>query len=182
MFVKLSQGKVKIDRELEARLYRGTWEQTSRRWATPSTRPLTSRDRGTPAGTTHHLGDGLLDRLRALRRLAMGRPSLDQPREPGPVDPRHRGRPAGARAGQGPDAGRPASATPWCSVCGSTPASTPPRSRARFATDLPSAVDGLFRDLAAEGLLETAGPIVRLTGEGRMRADAVGVAILERFD
>jgi oxygen-independent coproporphyrinogen-3 oxidase len=53
---------------------------------------------------------------------------------------------------------------------------------ARFATDLPPAVAELFRDLVDEGLMETAGSTVRLTGEGRMRADAVGVAILERFD
>jgi hypothetical protein len=30
--------------------------------------------------------------------------------------------------------------------------------------------------------METAGSTVRLTGEGRMRADAVGVAILDLFD
>ena len=47
---------------------------------------------------------------------------------------------------------------------------------------MPPAVAELFRDLADEGLMETAGSTVRLTGEGRMRADAVGVAILERFD
>jgi len=53
---------------------------------------------------------------------------------------------------------------------------------ARFATDLPPAVDRLFRDLIDEGLMEAAATTIRLTGEGRMRADAVGVAILERFD
>lgn len=52
----------------------------------------------------------------------------------------------------------------------------------RFATPLPARVAGLFQDLITEGLMETSGDGVRLTGEGRMRADAVGVAILERFD
>jgi oxygen-independent coproporphyrinogen-3 oxidase len=53
---------------------------------------------------------------------------------------------------------------------------------ARFATPLPPRVSGLLDDLVAEGLMERAGASVRLTGEGRMRADAVGVAILDRFD
>ena len=52
----------------------------------------------------------------------------------------------------------------------------------RFATPLPAQVDGLFADLIAEGLMEADGETVRLTGEGRLRADAVGVAILECFD
>ena len=30
--------------------------------------------------------------------------------------------------------------------------------------------------------MELAGPNFRLTGEGRMRADAVGVVVLEKFD
>jgi oxygen-independent coproporphyrinogen-3 oxidase len=53
---------------------------------------------------------------------------------------------------------------------------------ARFDAELPLRVESLFVDLADEGLLEFAGSRVRLTGEGRMRADAVGVAVLERFD
>jgi oxygen-independent coproporphyrinogen-3 oxidase len=52
----------------------------------------------------------------------------------------------------------------------------------RFATPLPPRVTHLFASLHEEGLMETAGPRVRLTDEGRMRADAVGVAIIERFD
>ena len=52
----------------------------------------------------------------------------------------------------------------------------------RFATPLPGRVTHLFESLPEEGLMETVGTHVRLTGEGRMRADAVGVAIIERFD
>jgi oxygen-independent coproporphyrinogen-3 oxidase len=52
----------------------------------------------------------------------------------------------------------------------------------RFATPLPLRVTHLFEALIEEGLMESVGPVVRLTGEGRMRADAVGVSILERFD
>jgi len=40
----------------------------------------------------------------------------------------------------------------------------------------------LFADLVEEGLMEIAETHFRLTGEGRMRADAVGVAVLEKFD
>jgi hypothetical protein len=43
-------------------------------------------------------------------------------------------------------------------------------------------VPRLFTNLIAEGLMENSGPDFRLTGEGRMRADAVGVAVLEQFD
>jgi oxygen-independent coproporphyrinogen-3 oxidase len=53
---------------------------------------------------------------------------------------------------------------------------------ARFATPLPARVTHLFEALVEEGLMEAVGSQVRLTGEGRMRADAVGVSIIERFD
>ena len=52
----------------------------------------------------------------------------------------------------------------------------------RFNAPLPQGVRKLFADLVEEGLMELAGPNFRLTGEGRMRADAVGVAVLEQFD
>jgi oxygen-independent coproporphyrinogen-3 oxidase len=53
---------------------------------------------------------------------------------------------------------------------------------ARFTTPLPQGVRDLFADLVEEGLMELAGTRFRLTGEGRLRADAVGVAVLEKFD
>jgi oxygen-independent coproporphyrinogen-3 oxidase len=52
----------------------------------------------------------------------------------------------------------------------------------RFGAVLPVGVPRLFTNLIAEGLMENSGPDFRLTGEGRMRADAVGVAVLEQFD
>jgi oxygen-independent coproporphyrinogen-3 oxidase len=52
----------------------------------------------------------------------------------------------------------------------------------RFGTELPAGVHRLFANLITEGLMENIGSTYHLTGEGRMRADAVGVAVLEQFD
>jgi oxygen-independent coproporphyrinogen-3 oxidase len=53
---------------------------------------------------------------------------------------------------------------------------------ARFRAELPPGVSRLFSHLIEEGLMEADGDSFRLTGEGRMRADAVGVAVLDQFD
>jgi hypothetical protein len=47
---------------------------------------------------------------------------------------------------------------------------------------VPQGVRDLFADLVEENLMELAGTRFRLNGEGRLRADAVGVAVLEKFD
>ena len=52
----------------------------------------------------------------------------------------------------------------------------------RFETPVPQGVRDLFADLVEENLMELAGTRFRLNGEGRLRADAVGVAVLEKFD
>jgi oxygen-independent coproporphyrinogen-3 oxidase len=51
----------------------------------------------------------------------------------------------------------------------------------RFGTELPAGVSALFADLVEEGLMELSGDRFRLTDEGRLRADAAGVAVLEKF-
>jgi oxygen-independent coproporphyrinogen-3 oxidase len=53
---------------------------------------------------------------------------------------------------------------------------------ARFPEFNLSALDPLWRDLAAEGLLEQSDSILRLTRSGRLLADRVGVAILEAVE
>ena len=52
----------------------------------------------------------------------------------------------------------------------------------RFETPLPQGIRELFADLIEEEIMELAGTRFRLNGEGRLRADAVGVAVLEKFD
>ena len=52
----------------------------------------------------------------------------------------------------------------------------------RFQTELPKSISILFADLVEEGLMELRGEFFKLTGEGRLRADAIGVAVLEKFD
>jgi coproporphyrinogen III oxidase-like Fe-S oxidoreductase len=51
----------------------------------------------------------------------------------------------------------------------------------RFGAELPAGVTTLFADMVEEGLMELAGDRFRLTAEGRLRADAAGVAVLEKF-
>ncbi|NBX34014.1 hypothetical protein EBR16_01405 [bacterium] len=181
MFVKLSQGKVKLDRELEARLYRGTWEQLeahgyaqyeTSNFARPGhacRHNLITWEMGAwlgfgPSAASQWGGrrwsnPANLDQW--IQGVEAGRPVLEQIKELTPADLLCDALVFGLRLNAGVD---------------------PAALAARFATPLPARVTGLFPDLVAEGLMEVAGPNVRLTGEGRMRADAVGVAILELFD
>ena len=181
MFVKLSQGKVKIDRELEARLYRGTWEQLealgfaqyeTSNFAQPGhacRHNLITWEMGSwigygPSaasqwGARRWTNPANLDQW--IQGIEAGQPVHEQVKDLTPADLLSDALVFGLRLNAGVD---------------------PAALAARFATDLPPAVDRLFRDLIGEGLMETIGSSVRLTGEGRMRADAVGVAILERFD
>ncbi len=181
MFVKLSQGKVKIDRELEARLYRGTWEQLeaagyaqyeTSNFARPGhacRHNLITWEMGSwigygPSASSQWEGrrwtnPANLDQW--TQGVAAGRPVREQVKELSAPDLLCDALVFGLRLNAGVD---------------------PAALAARFATPLPAGITRLFADLAAEGLMEADGPKVRLTGEGRMRADAVGVAVLERFD
>ena len=181
MFVKLSQGKVKIDRELEARLYRQTWEQLeangyaqyeTSNFARPGhacRHNLITWEMGAwigygPSsasqwGQRRWTNPANLDQW--IQGIEAGAPVLEQVKDLSATDLLCDALVFGLRLNAGVD---------------------PAALAKRFATPLPTRVTHLFESLHEEGLMETAGAHVRLTGEGRMRADAVGVAIIERFD
>jgi oxygen-independent coproporphyrinogen-3 oxidase len=181
MFVKLSQGKVKIDRELEARLYRQTWEQLE---ANGYAQYETSNFARTGHACRHNLitwemgswigygpsaasqwgqrrwtNPANLDQW--IKGIEAGTPVLEQVKDLSAADLLCDALVFGLRLNAGVN---------------------PAALAARFATPLPARVTHLFEALIEEGLMEAAGSQVRLTAEGRMRADAVGVSILERFD
>ena len=181
MFVKLSQGKVKIDRELEAHLYRRTWEtledngyaqyETSNfaqaghacrhnliTWEMgswigygPSAASQWGHVRWTNPANLDHWVKG----------IEAGQPVREQAKALSARDLLCDALVFGLRLNEGVD---------------------PFALAGRFDTSLPQGVRDLFADLVEEGLMELAGTNFRLTGEGRMRADAVGVAVLEKFD
>ncbi len=181
MFVKLSQGKVKIDRELEARLYRQTWEQLeangyaqyeTSNFARPGhacRHNLITWEMGSwigygPSaasqwGQRRWTNPANLDQW--IKGIEAGTPVLEQVKDLSAADLLCDALVFGLRLNEGV---------------------SPAALAARFATPLPARVTHLFEALIEEGLMEAAGSQVRLTGEGRMRADAVGVSILERFD
>mgnify|MGYP000906714020 FL=1 len=181
MFVKLSQGKVKIDRELEARLYRQTWEQLeangyaqyeTSNFARPGhacRHNLITWEMGSwigygPSaasqwGQRRWTNPANLDQW--IQGIEAGTPVLEQVKDLSAADLLCDALVFGLRLNAGVN---------------------PAALAARFATPLPARVTHLFEALVEEGLMEAAGTQVRLTGEGRMRADAVGVSILERFD
>ena len=181
MFVKLSQGKVKIDRELEARLYRQTWEQLE---ANGYAQYETSNFARAGHACRHNLitwemgswigygpsaasqwgqrrwtNPANLDQW--IKGIEAGTPVLDQVKDLSAADLLCDALVFGLRLNAGVN---------------------PAALAARFATPLPARVTNLFEALVEEGLMEAAGSQVRLTAEGRMRADAVGVSIIERFD
>jgi oxygen-independent coproporphyrinogen-3 oxidase len=181
MFVKLSQGKVKIDRELEAFLYRRTWEtleengyaqyETSNfaRAGHACRHNLITWEMGAWIGYGPSASSQWDSRRwtnpanleQWIKGVEAGRPVLEQVKDLSPADLLSDALVFGLRLNAGVDAFALA---------------------ARFDTPLPQGVRALFADLVEEGLMELAGTRFRLTGEGRLRADAVGVAVLEQFD
>lgn len=181
MFVKLSQGKVKIDRELEARLYRQTWEQLeangyaqyeTSNFARPGhacRHNLITWEMGSwigygPSaasqwGQRRWTNPANLDQW--IKGIEAGTPVLEQVKDLSAADLLCDALVFGLRLNAGVN---------------------PAALATRFATPLPARVTHLFEALVEEGLMEATGSQVRLTGEGRLRADAVGVSIIERFD
>ena len=181
MFVKLSQGKVKIDRELEAFLYRRTWEtlaengyaqyETSNfaRSGHACRHNLITWEMGSwigygPSaasqwGHVRWTNPANLDQW--VKGIEAGQPVREQAKALSARDLLCDALVFGLRLNEGVD---------------------PFALAERFETPLPQGVRDLFADLVEEDLMELAGTRFRLNGEGRMRADAVGVAVLEKFD
>jgi oxygen-independent coproporphyrinogen-3 oxidase len=181
MFVKLSQGKVKIDRELEAFLYRRTWEtleaggyaqyETSN-FARPGhacRHNLITWEMGSwigygPSaasqwGHVRWTNPANLDQW--VKGIEAGQPVREQAKALSARDLLCDALVFGLRLNEGVD---------------------PFALAERFETPLPQGVRELFADLIEEEIMELAGTRFRLNGEGRLRADAVGVAVLEKFD
>lgn len=181
MFVKLSQGKVKLDRELEAFLYRRTWE--------------TLEDHGYGQYETsnfarpghacrHNLITWEMGSWIGYGPSAASQWGCVRWTNPANLDQWAKGVEAGAPVREQAKALSPRDLLCDALIFGlRLNAGVDPFALAeRFEAPLPQGVRDLFADLVEEGLMELAGPNFRLTGEGRLRADAVGVAVLERFD
>ena len=181
MFVKLSQGKVKIDRELEAFLYRRTWEtleaggyaqyETSN-FARPGhacRHNLITWEMGSwigygPSASSQwgHMrwtNPANLDQW--VKGIEAGQPVREQAKALSSRDLLCDALVFGLRLNEGVDLFALAE---------------------RFETPVPQGVRDLFADLVEENLMELAGTRFRLNAEGRLRADAVGVAVLGKFD
>ena len=181
MFVKLSQGKVKIDRELEAFLYRRTWETLAENgYAQYETsnfaqaghacrHNLITWEMGSwigygPSaasqwGHVRWTNPANLDQW--VKGIEAGQPVREQAKALSARDLLCDALVFGLRLNEGVD---------------------PFALAERFETPLPQGVRELFADLIEEEIMELAGTRFRLNGEGRLRADAVGVAVLDKFD
>ena len=181
MFVKLSQGKVKIDRELEAFLYRLTWETLAENgYAQYETsnfaqaghacrHNLITWEMGSwigygPSaasqwGHVRWTNPANLDQW--VKGIETGQPVREQAKALSARDLLCDALVFGLRLNEGVD---------------------PFALAERFETPLPQGIRELFADLIEEEIMELAGTRFRLNGEGRLRADAVGVAVLEKFD
>jgi oxygen-independent coproporphyrinogen-3 oxidase len=180
MFVKLSKGKVKIDHELEARLYRRTWEILSdagyeqyeiSNFARPGYACQHNLDTWDmqewigygPSASSQFAGrrqTNVHDLEQWLKGVESGKLATEQITE----------------------------LTPELLLCDAlvfglrTNLGVKPFALAqRFATSLPTKLTTFAKDLAEEGLATWDNTTLTLTNEGRLRADAVGVKILQLF-
>lgn len=181
MYVKMSQGKVKIDKDLEANLYRKTWEHLEAQgyaqyeisnFAKPGhtcRHNLITWEMGDwvgygPSASSQWKGQRWTNPANLegwMQGIEAGQPVREQTKVLTPADLLCDALVFGLRLNAGVD---------------------PFALAERFATPLPGRVRALFADLVEEGLMELVEAQFRLTGEGRMRADAVGVAVLAKFD
>ena len=181
MYVKMSQGKVKIDKDLEAYLYQKTWENLEAQgyaqyeisnFAKPDhacRHNLITWEMGDwvgygPSASSQWKGRRWTNPANLegwMKGIETGRPVREQTKDLTSSDLLCDALVFGLRLNAG--------VNPFALA-------------ERFATPLPAGIRILFADLVEEGLMELVDMHFRLTGEGRMRADAVGVAVLEQFD
>lgn len=181
MFVKLSQGKVKIDKDLESFLYRKTWEKLeSEGYAQYEISNFAKPGHECQHNLiTWYMGDWLGYGPSAssqwnnqrwtnpanlegwLKGIENKQPVREQTKGLKSEDLLADSLIFGLRLNSG--------ISPFALA-------------QRFQTELPKSISILFADLVEEGLMDLHGEFFKLTGEGRLRADAIGVAVLEKFD
>ena len=181
MYVKMSQGKVKIDKDLEAFLYRRTWEFLETKGYAQyeisnfaqaghaCEHNLITWEMGEwagygPSASSQWNGQRWNNPANLeswLAGIEKNQPVREQTKALSAADLLSDSLVFGLRLNAG--------VSPFALAT-------------RFETELPKGVMNLFANLVEEGLMELVGENFRLTGEGRMRADAVGVAVLEQFD
>ncbi len=181
MFVKLSKGKVRIDRDLETRLYRRTWAvledagyaqyeiSNFAREGHACRHNLATWDMGEwvgfgPSAASQHAGrrwSNVADLDRWTKGVASGAPAVEQVVGLSPALLLCDALVFGLRMNRGV---RPADLA------------------ARFGVALPKGWDELAARLAEEGLATWDGATLALTLEGRLVADAVGLEVMGLFD
>jgi len=181
LWVKLSQGKVKLDPEHERRLYLTTWERLESagygqyevsNFARPGHACRHNRNTWRmmdwiglgPSAASQHEGwrganeadlDGWLAGLERGERMPRDRTALT------PALLAEDALIFGLRTNAGVDLG------PWMAMCPDAAWDT---------------IEGLIQRLEEGGLARKAGSVVALTREGRLLADAVGVEIMTAFE
>jgi len=180
MFVKLSQGKVKIDRELEAFLYRRTWEMLAEQGYAQYE---TSNFAQAGHACRHNLITWEMGSWIGYGPSAASQWGHVRWTNPANLDQWAKGVEAGAPVREQAKALSPRDLLCDALIFGLrlNEGVDPFALAERFETPLPQDVRGLFADLIEEEVMELAGTRFRLNGEGRLRADAVGVAVLEKF-
>lgn len=180
MFVKLSKGKVRIDRDLETRLYRRTWELLAEggytqyeisNFARPghecrhnlATWEMHDWVGFGPSAASQHAGrrwSNVADLRKWREGVASGIPAIENVVALSPALLLCDALVFGLRMNRGVE---------------------PKALAARFETELPAGVMTLAERLAEEDMAEWDGTRLRLTEEGRLVADAVGLEVMGCF-
>jgi oxygen-independent coproporphyrinogen-3 oxidase len=181
LFVKMSQGKIKIDKDREAYLYRKTWQYLEQKgYAQYEVSNFAQKGFACEHNLiTWHMGDWIGYGPSAssqwhgqrwtnpanleswIEGIEQNLPRREQEKSLSPSDILSDALVFGLRLNAG--------VSPFALA-------------ERLKTSCPQGVLSLFADCVEEGLMELKGDCFCLTEEGRLRADAVGVEVLKQFD